>query len=73
MIQPRRNTGIPAGNETVRCRSADISRFRNHNNIASVTIGIRIRITFQAMPLRVGARLTVTDVVFMISSTPRAL
>src|SRR5580765_5984394 len=37
----------------------------------SVTTGIRISVTFQAIPLRDGARFIVAEVVFIISSKPR--
>src|SRR5512132_851864 len=37
----------------------------------SVTTGIRISITFQAIPLRDGARFIVAEVVFIISSEPK--
>src|SRR5438128_11517447 len=37
----------------------------------SVTIGIRINVTFQAIPLRDGARFIVAEVVFIISSEPK--
>src|SRR5436190_1015514 len=37
----------------------------------SVTTGIRISVTFQAIPLRDGARFIVAEVVFIISSEPK--
>src|SRR5882762_9356161 len=37
----------------------------------SVTTGIRISVTFQAIPLRDGARVIVAEVVFIVSSEPK--
>src|SRR6476620_8364418 len=37
----------------------------------SVTTGIRISVTFHAIPLRDGARFIVAEVVFIISSEPK--
>src|SRR6476619_5832558 len=37
----------------------------------SVTTGIRISVTFHAIPLRNGARFIVAEVVFIIASEPR--
>src|SRR3954470_3888546 len=39
--------------------------------MASVIIGIRISVAFQAIPVRNGTRLIVAEVVFIISSGPK--